>query len=266
MSSPEVISGNPGVVEPAAIRPASPRPMGTLWAWATTACVLLAVSGVVRTLQERRHKEERNYVEACPFPLKTIPTKLGVWQMKDGGDQALDPLTIRITGGNDHFLRTYVDELTGVSLVVLVLFGPAEPVLPHTPEVCFPTSGFSTAQDSTDRTIDFTTKDSSGQPVKHSAVFRSSVYEKSGGLAMRREEAYHSFRLEGVWSPYAGSSRKFPRRNPGVFKIQIQRMIGEHERRDVKENPIEQFLPILLSNIEQRIADGAAKQTVASNP
>ena len=60
---------------------------------------------------------------------------------------------MQITGGTDHILRTYVDELTGVSLGVLVLFGPAEPVLPHVPEICYPANGFSNAQDSIHRTI-----------------------------------------------------------------------------------------------------------------
>lgn len=260
MSNVEATINNPGSGPPASTIEAPRRSTVHLWAWAATACVLLAASGGARTLQERRHQAERNYVETCPFPLKSLPSKLGVWQMKEGGDQVLDPLTIRITGGTDHILRTYVDELTGVSMVVLLLFGPAEPVLPHTPEICFPSSGYSTAQDSSDRTIGFTTRDASGQPVKQSALFRSSVYEKSGGLSVRREEAYHSFRLEGAWSPYNNSKRKFARRSPGVFKIQIQRIVATNERRDTKENPIEQFLSILLPEIERDIAEGSAKQ------
>jgi hypothetical protein len=263
MSNAEVIIDDSGVDQPGMRIPAPAHSKGALRVWAATACVLLATSGVVRTLQESRHKAEKSYVEACPFPLDSIPSKLGVWQKKEGEDLTLDPLTIRITGSTDRVLRTYVDELTGVSLVVLVLFGPAEPVLPHTPEVCFPSSGYSSAQDSMDREIEYTSKDSAGKDIKHGAQFRSSVYEKSGGLAVRREEAYHSFRLEGVWSPSIGAGRKFPRRNPGVFKVQVQRLVAAGERRDTKDNPIEQFLSILIPQIERNIAAGSAKQVAS---
>ena len=135
---------------------------------------------------------------------------------------------MRITGGTDHIVRTYADDLTGVSLTVLVLFGPAEPVLPHTPEVCYPSSGF--------RLVDALGlgRSSSDGPGRAGASrsrarreFRSGVYQKAAGRAMLREEVYHSFRLDGQWSPDIGSGRKFPRRNPGVFKVQIQRQVAD---------------------------------------
>lgn len=231
--------------------PARDRSMASVWAWVTMACILLGSSGVFRAMQDRRHKVEATYTEDCPFPLKSIPQQLGGWKMVEGGDMTLDPLTMRITGGTEHILRTYVDELTGVSLVVLVLFGPAEPVLPHTPEICYPACGYSGATDSADRII----KLEGGK----SARFRSSVYSKSGGRSVLREEVCHTFRLEGEWSPEAGSGRKFPRRNPSVFKVQIQRKIAEGERRD-KDDPIEQFLSYLIPDMERQIAAGVAKR------
>ena len=62
---------------------------------------------------------------------------------------------------------------------------------------------------------------------------------------MLREGVYYSFRLEGQWSPYIGSGRKFPRRNPGVFKIQVQRRMAEGESLG-PDDPIEQFLSLLV--------------------
>jgi hypothetical protein len=262
MSLAEAIDDDPSVAQPGVATSESTRSKQAPWVWATLACLLLGTSGVIRTVQDLRHIEETNYVETCPFPLKDLPQKLGAWRLKDGGEQALDPLTMRITGGTEHLLRTYVDELTGVSLGVLVLFGPAEPVLPHVPEICYPANGFSGAQDSMNRTIVYGPKDSQGHAPE--AVFRSSVYVKPGGLLVRREEAYHSFRLEGNWSPDAGAGRKLPRRNPGVFKVQIQRSVLPGENRE-HDNPIEQFLSILIPEIEQRIASASANRPVAGN-
>jgi hypothetical protein len=265
MSHPEAIDENSNVAQLEVATPTSTSAVSnrTLLIWAAVACLILGSSAVFRTLQDQRHKEEKNYVESCPFPLKEISSRLGIWRMKEGGDQSLDSQTMKITGGTDHILRTYGDDLTGVALVVLVLFGPAEPVLPHTPEACYPATGYSYAQDSYTRKIEYTTKDSSGHDVPGEAYFRSSVYEKPGGLATRREEAYHSFRLDGKWSPDAGLGRKFGRRTPGTFKIQIQRMVAPGENRE-KDNPVDQFLAQLIPEIERRIAAGSPQKPVAS--
>jgi hypothetical protein len=212
--------------------------------WMVIGCALLITSGVARSVQDRRHQVESSYSEACPFPLKSIPTTLGRWKVV-GDEIKLDSLTMRITGGTDHSMRTYVDELTGVSLVALVLFGPAEPVLPHTPEICYPSSGYQPVGDHLDRVIE-------SKDEKITSVFRSGIYAKSGGRAMLNEGVYYSFRLEGQWSPHVGSGRKFPRRNPSVFKVQVQRRMADGERLG-RNDPIEQFLSFLVPAIEHEI-------------
>jgi Protein of unknown function (DUF3485) len=253
MPPTEAMVDHPGDSPTRAPAPARSRP--ATWAWAAVACALLGASGVVRTVQERRHNDEASYIEACPFPLESIPRTLGAWKLKENAGLKLDPQTMRITGGSDHVLRTYVDELTGVSLVVLVLFGPAAPVLPHIPEVCYPSSGYSANLDPSTVAIRYRAGDPSGREVEHEALFRSGIYEKAGGLTTLREESYHSFRLEGNWSPDVGSGKKLPRRSPGVFKVQVQRLMAPVERRG-KDDPIEQFLGVLIPEIERRIAEG----------
>jgi Protein of unknown function (DUF3485) len=263
MSATDVTIDAPSLAQLDVAPRTASRSKKDLWIWAMVACFLLATSGVVRTIQGRRHNQEMVFTETCPFSFQDLTSKVGVWKLKEGSDQSLDPLTMRITGGTDHILRTYVDELTGVTLVVLLLYGPAEPVLPHIPEVCYPSSGYSDAQDSGDREIAYTTKDSAGRDVKHGAIFRSSVYEKSGGLHTVREEVFHSFRLDGVWSPDVARGRKLGRRNPGVFKLQIQRpvVLGEDRGRD---NPIDQFLSVLIPELERQIAIGSANKPGAT--
>ncbi len=223
---------------------ARPRGRGPIL-WAAIGVVLLASSGVVRAVQDRRFEQETGYLENCPFPLKSIPKTLGGWKVMDGGEKGLDELTLRITGSTDHILRTYYDELTGVTISALILFGPAVPVVPHTPEVCYPACGYTSADDSSDRGIKYQSN--------RIAPFRSAVYAKSGGRSVLREEVYYSFRLGNEWSPDMGRGRKFPRKNPGIFKVQVQRRVLEGERRD-QDDPIEQFLAVLVEDLEARIA------------
>jgi hypothetical protein len=240
MAEPETIE--PAYFNSVAARVRSPR-LSAL-AWMVIGCALLVTSGVARTVQDRRHRLESSYTEAPPFPLKSLPTTLGRWKMV-GDEIMLDSLTMRITGGTDHTMRSYVDELTGVSLVVLVMFGPAEPVLPHIPEICYPSSGYQPIGDQEDRVIEL-------KDEKITSVFRSGIYARSGGRSMHNEGVFYSFRLEGQWSPHAGSGRKFPRRNPSVFKVQIQRRMADGEKIGPND-PIEQFLTLLVPAIEREI-------------
>jgi len=226
-------------------------------AWAIVGCALMTTSGIVRAIQERRFAVEKGYLEDCPFPLTSLPKELDGWRVIDGQDKTLDAPTARITGATEHVMRTYVDELTGVTLSVLILFGPAEPVLPHTPQICYPACGFTPTEEASQRIVK--------GPNNQSYTFRSGVYAKSGGRALVREVAYHSFRLEGPWSPDIATGRKFPRKNPGIFKVQIQRRVAEGELRE-HDDPIEQFLSRLIPEIDRRIAESQAAKAATPGP
>ena len=184
--------------------------------------------------------------------MKDLPKQFEGWRIAEGGDKTLDPLTTRITGATDHFIRTYVDDFTGVTLSVLVLFGPAEPVLPHTPQICYPSCGFAPTEEPSDRVV----KSADGE----SYLFRTSVYAKSGGRATLREVVYHSFRLEGPWSPDVAAGRKFPRKNPGIFKVQVQRRMAEGEVHGPND-PIKNFLALLIPEIDRRVTEAQSSKS-----
>ena len=224
--------------------------------WAGAASMLLVGSGVVRAVQSSQYTADKNSLVECPFPLSKIPQTIEGWHVLKGSDQVLDPLTTRITGSTDHIIRTYYDDGTGVMLSVLVLFGPAEPVIPHTPQICYPSSGFQTVGE----TIDVDVKISDSEDAK----FRSSVFAKAGGRSVIRQTVYHSFLLDGVWSPTI-PNRRFARKNPGIFKVQIQRRVVDGEKRDADE-PIEDFVKKLIPTLEQMIeTSGSSKTQPASS-
>ena len=249
---PEAVRIGPTPIEPSRSRPSR----GKVLVWCLAATAVLLTSGLVRAVQSRRYQEDKSVVIECPFPLKELPRTLGNWHIVPRSETVLDPLTTRITGSTDHMLTSYYDGLTGVTLSVLVLYGPAEPVMPHTPQVCYPSSGFQAVGETVDRSIKISDKET--------ATFRSSVFAKSGGRQVLRNAVYHSFLLDGTWSP-AFASRKFARINPGIFNVQIQRRVIDGEKRGDVE-PIEDFVQQLLPAIEQKIASASAHQppTVAT--
>jgi hypothetical protein len=211
----------------------------------TLACVLLGASGGVRAWQDYRFATVENYAAASPFPLKDLPQVLGEWQAVEGSEINLDPEIARIAGSSDHLIRTYSNLMTGQSVSVLILFGPAKFVFAHRPEVCYPRAGYEPVAETLSRTVSGGT----GSP----AEFFSQVYAKRLDPRPRRQEVYFSFRHAERWSPDPQRFWKNFRHNPSMFKVQVQRLVAESERRELN-NPTEQFLALLLPEIERRIA------------
>ena len=236
-------------------------------AWCLLSSLVLIGMGVVRSVQAHRYEVAQAVDTTSPFPLKTIPTEIDGWRMVEASETQLDPLTTRTTGSTDHVIRSYFDETTGVMLSVLVLYGPAEPIMPHVPQVCYPASGFRI----TGETIDHHLPISDGL----NATARSSVFSKSGGRAVLNQAVYHTYRVDDEWTPIL-AGRRLSNRNTGIFKIQIHRRVFDGERLGVDE-PIESFLKKLIPVLEQMNADatrrrnaklpqGSATETSAATP
>jgi hypothetical protein len=219
-------------------------PRSTL-GWTALVLLLLGTSGAVRGWQERRFGASLGQAVHAPFPLKDLPTTLGDWQVQDGGEKTVDPRIQQIAGASTYLLRTYADQTTGVALSVLVLFGRADLIYGHTPDICYPAVGYSPAGEQLDRPIAL----GSGA----TAMFRSAVYSKPNGSNPYREEVYHGFRYQGRWIPDASAVQKEFRRDPRMFKVQIQRWIVPSERR-ASNNPTEQFLKLFLSEFERMLS------------
>lgn len=225
-------------------------------AWGIAASLLLFGSGVLRTIQSTRHQEEKSSTALSPFPLKDLPKTVGSWKV-EGTEGKLDDMTTRITGSTDYVIWKYKDDRTGTIISALILYGPAEPVVPHTPQVCYPSTGYHDVSGVVDHEI----KLDNGQM----ASFRSNVFAKSGGRDVIRSIVYHSFRLDGLWSPGIAYLR-FPRKNPGIFKVQIQRRFveGEGNGKNKGDEPIEQFLKLFLPLLERQIANAQPAPELAS--
>lgn len=217
--------------------------------WLTMALLLLGASGLVRAWQDHQLAVIAETAETAPFTLADLPRDLGRWKAL-GPDETLDPQTLEIAGASDYVARSYTDERTGVVLSLLVVFGPAERIVGHVPEVCFPATGYNPASAPSRRMIPL----DSG-PVE----FRAASFVKGQGPTLDLQEAYYSFLHAGRWSPTTAETRKLRRIRPATFKVQVQRRIGEAESRDLN-NPIESLLMSLLPELERRIAAANASQ------
>ena len=90
------------------------------------------------------------------------------------------------------------------------------------------------------------------------AAFYSQVYARQKDQQQGRQEVYFSFRHGDRWYPDPGRFWKDFRHNPSMFKVQTQRLVTESESSTAEQreqdNPTEQFLTLLLPEIERRAA------------
>lgn len=223
------------------------------WVWAVLACLMVGASGVVRAWQDQRFEAMRTATVAPSFPLASLPSMVGPWRSRGGSDSGLDPRIARIAGSTDSLTRTYVDDRTGVTLEVLVLYGRGELLSQHTPEVCYPALGYLASDSPAFHQVPLNW---AGGPVSPTPapVFRALLYERRG-KSLERQEVYCAFRQQGRWLPDVDGNWKTLSLEPGLYKVQVQRRVADQERRvlDVS-NPTAEFLSLFIPAIERRIA------------
>ncbi|MGZ3353684.1 MAG: exosortase-associated EpsI family protein, partial [Isosphaeraceae bacterium] len=95
------------------------------WRWIALVCMLLVVSGAIRYWRDWQFQSLSRESEMPPFPLKEFPKELGSWRVFEGSEATLEPDIARIAGASDYLIRTYVDEKSGESAVVMIIYGLA---------------------------------------------------------------------------------------------------------------------------------------------
>jgi hypothetical protein len=210
--------------------------------WFVAVSLLVVASGGYRFWRDHQFQVLADGSAACPFPLEELPKELQSWRAVEGIDAQLDPETARVAGSSDHIVRVY-ENTSGDRVSVLVLYGLARTVFAHTHEFCYPSSGYRTVGERTDRKLDLPGLDGP-------AEYRSAFFSKSDGGFTRYEEVFCSFRYNGSWVPDPASRWKLFRYVPGMFKVQTQR---HTDALSADNSPSESLLRELVSAIEARI-------------
>jgi len=212
--------------------------------WALMLVLLLGASGLVRHWRDSQFRSLETQSKDAPFALKQLPTVLGSWRMVEGAETTLDPRIARIAGSSDHIVRTYENSRTGEKASVLVLYGLATVVWGHTPEACYPASGYKPVVSGSDVMIDVE------EPAKRQVPFRQAVYGMFLAGASSYHDVYYSFRNANEWRPEMGSRWKRFRHSPGMFKIQVERQVKDAGTLD---DSCHDLLAALVAEIETRL-------------
>jgi Protein of unknown function (DUF3485) len=214
------------------------------WTWTFLFCVVLGMSGGIRYLRDWQFQNLNKESEKPPFPLKEFPKTLGDWHEVEGTEITLDPQIARIAGSSDHLIRTYVNDRNGEQASVMILYGLAYLVWPHTPDACYPAAGFKSVPPSREVDIDV-------PETTIKARFREQNFAKYQTGAGIYQQVYYSLRNAGEWGLNLESRWKSFRYNPGMFKVQVQRQVVAVGK--AENNSLEELLGKIVQEIEQRL-------------
>jgi hypothetical protein len=217
---------------------------GSPWVWLAITAVLLAISGGIRAARDLQFNNLKQGSKASPFALEQIPEVLGSWQAVPGSDAQLPPEIARIAGSSDHVMRVYRNVGTGETVSMLILYGLADSLFAHTPDICYPAAGYKAVIEPADRQI--TVPDSS-TPVG----YRASYFVRTIAGVAEYKEVFCSFLHNGSWLPEMASRWKMFRYHPGMFKIQIERNTMALSS---EGSPIESLLTEAVRYIDSRIS------------
>lgn len=217
------------------------------------AVVLLGLSAGIRYRMESAVAARIEATRFSPFPLSEIPLELGPWK---GKEDKLDEYIARKTGSTDYITRRYVNEQTGASLEVLMLYGPAAEMGYHHPMSCYPNAGYVLVGGGDLRPIPFRV-DGEDRTVG----FRNLVFQRGEGGSAERQQVYYVWKYSDTYALDLGQPSAFGRL-PGMFKIQVARGLARTESPDGRANagnPCEDFLARLMPIFESKIENGSAR-------
>jgi hypothetical protein len=216
----------------------------SLWVWMAVTCLLLGISGGFRFWREWQFQTLADASTTCPFPVKDLPKSLGGWGMVEGSQGQLDPEVAQTAGASEHnhFRREYIDEKSGERVSILVLYGLAHTVFAHTPDSCYPASGYRLVLGPEDRQLSI-------PGVTTPVQCRAAIYAKKVGSVVRYEEVYWTFFHNKEWLPELKDRWKSFRYHPGAFKIQLQRPVS---RLTFEDSPTEALLSEFVQDIGKR--------------
>jgi Protein of unknown function (DUF3485) len=212
------------------------------WALMAVTCVLVGISGGVRFWRDLRFQSMDRESSVCPFSLKDLNRSLGTWQSDEKMDGKLAPEIARIAGSSDHIVRTYIDEKTGEQVTALVIYGLARSVFGHTPDICYPSSGFTAAGAPVDQQVEIPGMQT---PVK----FRRAFYTKSAIGAF--VEVDYTFFHNGEWLPDVSDRWKSFRQHPGIFKVQLER---HSSKLSSDHSPTESLFTRIVQDLGSRVS------------
>ncbi|MFO0907021.1 MAG: exosortase-associated EpsI family protein [Isosphaeraceae bacterium] len=232
-----------------------------VWTRIAIVCALLVGSRMVQTWQDQRIQRGLEEGLRTKISLESVPLTLGPYSEWKGQSRQMDPEIARVTGADQIVTRRYTNSNTGVTVDVILLFGPARDMFIHAPTTCYPKAGFVAQLGPEGRVVKELPpldRNPRFQPVPFAAV----VYGKGEGNFQVLEEVYWTWRFNGRWSPQELAIKQI-QRIASMVKIHTARRVLPGEVYNPEGNPSEALLRDLIPELEKVLG---ISQTPAGPP
>lgn len=164
-----------------------------------------------------------------------LPESVGAWSMEK--EVPLGEAALSILNPYGYINRTYVNEKTGWTISIAVLYGLKGPIAVHTPEVCYSSRDFVLMNDKTPYTL----------PIANEGTLWRQEFQ-SQKVGAEHMMVYHGWSDGGPWM-----AAKNPRflRTETLAKIQIAAFGA-----DAEQDPIPEFLESFVPSLRVALAGG----------
>jgi hypothetical protein len=198
--------------------------------------------------------------------LKKIPMNIGEWK---GTDLPVDDRVKRVSGARGYVSRNYKNAITGDEVSIWLIVGHSKDVVRHTPDVCYPSSGFT--QRATENSMQPFVFD--GESM---GDFYTNSFVKEDGLGRQLIRVFWSWYKPSEDGTVTWKAPKIVRlefgNTPSLYKLYFtsnMRDLRETTDQSVCMKFAKEFLPVVdkaLSTSQTPAATEAPAETPAETP
>jgi hypothetical protein len=157
-----------------------------------------------------RSADQDRLMRSAGEAIAELPETIGPWRV--AASEPLDEAALKMLECRASQSRQYVSDKTGEKVNLMLLVGPAGPLLAHTPEVCYASADFELVGSVHTKTL-------RGSGVEVDTF--GSVALKSKSLSWQNQKVYYAWRpYHGHWQAPA-SPRITLGGQPMLYKIQL---------------------------------------------
>jgi hypothetical protein len=210
------------------------------------AIALVIGAGAVRARWTSRQADLRD-VLATAARLENVPVNVGEWV---GTAHPFDLSEYRAAGIQGALLRTYRHKGTGQEVTLMIVCGRPGPISVHTPDVCYPGSGYRVLSE-----IRTTINDHPGTPPHEFWKLRMN---KVDSVVSEHLNVTYGWSFNGHWqAPQRDAARFVFASAPVLFKLYVQYQVPPANTVDAateaENDPTVKFLEALLPKLNRAL-------------
>ncbi|MEX2139928.1 MAG: exosortase-associated EpsI family protein [Pirellulales bacterium] len=215
------------------------------WSFYFALLTILAATAGPAVYLGQRQELQAEAIEQAAARLGTIPSHFGPWNLRE--EEPLPDSTLRMLQCESHVSRTYMHSQTGELVSLVVLVGPAGPLVAHTPDICMASREWELLKAATPVSLSASTTDRF-----YSTLLRAKTLEGD------KLNVYYAWSRDGKSWEAPESPRVALGPLPVLYKIQVA---SPDSSRNVESSgsAVKDFLSDLLP----RLAEDAGKSEIA---